>query len=869
VGGIVGIRRKAIIIWLAVLLFFDLFLILSAELILVPRYEKLEAEINRQGAVRVYDLIDSQIDAQASIARDLAVWEETCEFLTGDNLQYVQRNYPFDTFVDTDFDAIAIFDLDGTSLLQMAYDVGRKELTQSPEAFSVFNASMLNHRDRNDLAGRGILREKDGRLLMYGAHVVRGPRADSAEFGYLMVGKYFDAEEKATLRKLASQWLIFPEGQDLVQLEEAGLYQGSERRPLLSQVGSGGLNTSGFVRDYQGQPLLTFSLVRPRDITSQGQKAVIFFLIYVNIVGIVLGVIGLRLLDKAILRRIQRMTKAVSQVGEGGAIHLPAESGQDEIASLNDSIGTMLSSIQEKTHKLELARNDLNTAKDKAEAASQAKGKFLAQLTHEIRTPLHGIIGLTQVIRQAGLTGQQDYYTVLLDHAARGMLELLNNVLDLERLDANQMGLGRQSFDPRALLKEIYGLYASRGQAKGLACQLHFGPGVPGALFGDALRLRQVVLNLVDNAIKFTSTGYVRMDVDWDATQMVLIVAVKDSGPGIAPQLLNTLFDEYSQGQEDTGQEPLGSGLGLYISCRLVRAMGGTMEVAPGADEGTVFTVALPMDKDESLLCLPSYAPEDPAPERVGIVHILVADDGLVNREIVAAMLPDEYFAVTMASDGARAVQIVAAGGVDLVLMDLAMPVLDGLEALKQIRQLKPIRLARVPIICFSAHAADLMEEQCLQAGADAFLGKPFDLKDLTDKIFALLPPDIRPWQPERLPVEGVTLASGSGNPLLLARGHLLQMLGSEEAANNLLQKYFNNWETVKINLLSACLAGDQASLRQLLHLMKGQAGNLGLTGMAGAADQILHCPMDDDVAIAKRLIEIIFIGDECARQMD
>ncbi len=863
-----GIRRKAIIIWLAVLLFFDLFLILSAELILVPRYEKLEAEINRQSAVRVYDLLDSRIDAQASIARDLAVWEETCEFLTGDNPQYIQRNYPFDTFVDTDFDAIAIFDLEGNSHLQMAYDVAAKELTQSPEAFTTFNASMLNYRDRNDMAGRGILREQDGRLLMYGAHVVRGPRADSPEFGYLMVGKYFDSEEKATLRKLASQWLTFPQGQDLEKLAEANLFERSERRPLLSLVGADGLNTSGFVRDYQGQPLLTFSLIRPRDITSQGQKAVIFFLIYVNIVGIVLGVIGLRLLDRAILRRIQRMTKAVSQVGEGGEMHLPEESGLDEIASLSDSIGRMHSSIQEKTHKLEMARNDLNIAKEKAEAASQAKGKFLAQLTHEIRTPLHGIIGLTQVIRQAGLTGQQAYHTVLLDHAARGMLELLNNVLDLERLDANQMGLGRQSFDPRGLLKEVFGLYASRGQAKGLACKLHFGPGIPGALLGDALRLRQVIGNLVDNAIKFTATGFVCLDVNWDEAQTAVVVSVRDSGPGIAPQLLDTLFDEYSQGQEDSGQEHLGSGLGLYISCRLVRGMGGTLDVAPEAGGGTVFTVTLPMDKDETLLRTTSLASEEAPMERAGMIHILVADDGLVNREIVAAMLPDEYFAVTMASDGARAVQVAAAGGIDLVLMDLAMPVLDGFEALKQIRRLPQARMARVPIICFSAHAEDLMQEKCLQAGADAFLGKPFDLKNLIDKIFALLPPDLCPWQPATQLVELVKPVTTLGEPLLQAKEHLLHMVGSEEIAHNLLRKYFNNWEALKIDLLAACLTGDKESLRQLMHLMKGQAGNLGLAAMAEAAQQILQLKNDDEVTVATCLIQIIKVGDECVRQL-
>ncbi len=381
------------------------------------------------------------------------------------------------------------------------------------------------------------------------------------------------------------------------------------------------------------------------------------------------------------------------------------------------------------------AERELARAKREADAASEAKSRFLASVSHEIRTPLNAVLGMNGLLLNTALNADQRRYAELIRSSGQTLLALINDILDLTKIEAGRMELEVVDFDPAATLSEVVSLLAIRAEARGLALGLQLAPDLPTGLRGDPSRLRQLLFNLVGNALKFTERG--RVDVDARQHPLPdgrceLRVSVRDTGIGIAPELLPRLFTRFTQGDSGAARRYDGSGLGLAISDEIVRLMGGRIDVQSAPGQGSTFQVVLPLERGEGTAAV---APAPTAPPTVSRPRrILVAEDNGVNQIIIKAMLEQLGHYCDLVSDGLEVLRQVQAGPYDLVLMDVQMPHMDGEAATRAIRAL-PGPVARIPIVAMTANAMVQDRAASLAAGMNDHVAKPIDLNLLAQAI--------------------------------------------------------------------------------------------------------------------------------------
>ena len=396
--------------------------------------------------------------------------------------------------------------------------------------------------------------------------------------------------------------------------------------------------------------------------------------------------------------------------------------------------------VEKRTAELSATAEQLVVARTAAEAASRAKSQFLATMSHELRTPLTGLIGFPELLlRKNSDPDELRRFLELQRDAGRALLALVNDILDLSKIEAGKFELEQMPFEPRAIIADCEALVAHGAKAKGLILASEVDAAVPDRLLGDPTRLRQITLNLLSNAVKFTDAGSVTLSARWTEPSpglSELRVTVTDTGIGIPADRLGRLFQEFSQVDDSTSRRFGGSGLGLAICRRLVELMGGRIGVDSEAGRGSLFWFEVPAAIGPAMA---SNAPQ-PAAAVLGAAdarRILLAEDSAPVQILVSAVLETAGHLVDIVDDGAAAVRAAATGTYDLILMDVQMPVLDGLAATREIRA-SETGGRRVPIIALTANATSDEMERCRQAGMDIFLSKPVDLDLLLATIGGL-----------------------------------------------------------------------------------------------------------------------------------
>jgi signal transduction histidine kinase/DNA-binding NarL/FixJ family response regulator len=468
--------------------------------------------------------------------------------------------------------------------------------------------------------------------------------------------------------------------------------------------------------------------------------------------------------------------------------------------------------IREANRRLGLALDHMQQAKEEAERASRAKSEFVSRMSHELRTPLNAILGFAQLLESEPLEPSQQSYVGLINRSGQHLMDLINQVLDHAKIEAGRLSLEHIAFDFRQAVDEVAAIVAERAGSKGLRFAARIADDLPHRVMGDPTRLRQVLINLLTNAVKFTEQGSVELRVAPDGDR--IFFSIRDTGIGMDERARARLFQPFGQADDSITRKYGGTGLGLMISQELVQAMGGQIEVdsAPGA--GSCFWFALPLSEaaageDTAKPAAPGAAA--PLPALVG-GRVLLVDDNQVNQKLGSAMLDRLGLPHDLAGNGIECLQRLAAGRYALVLMDMEMPEMDGLSATRQIRADEATAgNGHLPIIAMTANAMHEDQRRCLAAGMDGYVAKPINLSLLEQEIRRVATGGEAPHGPE-----------ATAEAPVFDRTRALAMVDDPELFAELADMFIKDVGTYLEDAGEALSAGDWGRLSRGVHTLKG-----------------------------------------------
>jgi signal transduction histidine kinase/HPt (histidine-containing phosphotransfer) domain-containing protein len=554
--------------------------------------------------------------------------------------------------------------------------------------------------------------------------------------------------------------------------------------------------------------------------------------------------------------------RVITSTGEVRHIGTKATIFYDPAGRPERVLGACFDITRDKQRERRIA--DLNVALEArtrdAEAATLAKTQFLANISHEIRSPMNAILGMLQLLRESGLSDTQRDYAANALSATRSLLGLLNDLLDFSKIEADKMQLEQHSFSIEALTRELFSILASTNKSADVELRLSIDPRLAASLVGDPYRLRQVLLNLANNALKFTERGEVVIAIQVaarDEIRTVVDFSVSDTGIGIPADRLTHIFHSFSQAEESTTRRYGGTGLGLTISQRLVALMGGRLEVESEQGVGSRFYFTLTFTNAKEHEARPSPAPladqrRKSAPRLAGS-RLLVVEDNLMNKVVARDLLVKEGAEVVVAEGGLRGVQLATAPGArfDAVLMDIHMPDLDGYDATRRIRQHPGLH--SLPIIAMTANAMASDKAACAAAGMNGHIAKPIDLDDLVEMVLRHGRPPASPPVAE-LDVD-IALQRLGGNRALFA---------------NLAHRFVSDAGDLVAAMQRHFQEGRQVQAVIALHTLKGMAATIGAHSLAQRAGDLekhlksVGVPSD----LAVRLSAIADLVTSCQRRL-
>jgi signal transduction histidine kinase/CheY-like chemotaxis protein len=692
--------------------------------------ERTEGEAN---ARRLSRMLDLELDRLESHAADWAGWDATYRFASGENPGFAKANFYTGVLDNLNVDVVAIATAGGDLLFLHSVDVA----SHRPRPLGSFEPRL--HGDPRLLRAPGREKpvkgfaETGGGWLAFVALPVRPSEATEGCAGTLLFGRFLDRDFLRELASLLSTPIdVVPWARGRGAAGAAAFPGMSPAHPYAHQAFDDGRQASyALVAEPGGRPVATLRALYRRDTYERARSVQVYVMGSTVAIGLLLGFVAVRFLERRVLARMALLDRELARISRNPAAEerVRPPGGGDELDRLAAGINTMLDRLA--------AQRGLEQEHDKAVIANRTKTEFLARMSHEIRTPINGLLGMIDLVREDDLNPIQRRRLETAYRSGLSLSTLLNDILDISKLEVGKLVLERAETNVHELVEDVVALFVPAAADKGLALSSQVDPELAAAYWGDPYRIKQVIGNLVSNAVKFTPAGLVTVEVAPVTAAQGVRVWIADTGIGMTPAQLATVFEPFTQGDPSTTRRFGGSGLGLAICSQLVRAMGGEMAVESTPGEGSRFSFVLPLAAAISARVgtparVPAEAVRSLPPAAVAVAslffgkRVLLVEDNEVGAELARAMLESRGVAVTLARDGEQALGLLGSSVYDLVLMDCQMPGLDGFETTRRWREReRAADTGRIPIIALTANALAGDRDLCLEAGMDDYLSKP------------------------------------------------------------------------------------------------------------------------------------------------
>jgi signal transduction histidine kinase/CheY-like chemotaxis protein len=732
------LRKRTILTVGGVLLGLVIMIDLVSRFVLIRGFVSLEDRFVRASLVRGLNALDNETETINKYARDWSDWDDMYAFVAEPTGEFINSNFVPTVFENLNLNFIAVADVEGKLVFGQSYDlVAREQLELDNDVLDQFlRESAVRQAAARDQAISGFLLMP--RPALIAARPVRDSECELPSRGTLLMGRYLDETEANRLSQLLRLDIglyAWGDADSPSGVLEASAALVTQEGPLVRAEGETQISGFACVRALSGTPAAIMQVRMPRDVYRQGQVTLGYLRLAVMTACGIFGILTLLLVERFVIGRMRILSRSVRQVTSDRTFSARlAVEGGDEIHSLATDVNLLLESV---------------------DMASRSKSEFLANMSHEIRTPMAAILGYADLLLDNKTLDPEAVEGLsIIRRNGEHLLELLDDILDLSKIEADKLEVEKIDCSPLTILSGIESLMMARARQKQLEFTLEYAGPMPETIQTDPTRLRQILINLVGNAVKFTQAGSVRLlaRLGGDPGQNPqLVVDVIDTGVGMTAEQLKYIFQPFTQADASTTRRFGGTGLGLSISKRLAGKLGGQITATSEPGRGSTFRMTVPTGPLEGVRMMAPAGEDTSAADCAAqrdtcgtrlSGRVLVAEDGPDNRRLISAILEKAGLNVSVVEDGQQALdqalEAKASGRpFDLILMDMQMPVMDGYEAVRTLRR----RGYAGAIVALTAHAMVSDRELCISCGCDEYTTKPVNRAALLTLLSTFLQP--------------------------------------------------------------------------------------------------------------------------------